>query len=561
MRLLMLLALVLLATAGLADASIMEVRPGAEVIVAAAGQPGGPFAPSAVVYQVRNVGAQAMAWSATRTEAWIALSREGGTLAPGEAVAVTVSIDAAVAATLAGGGHADSIAFVNLTTDTFVKTSGELATGPTLRLHTLNVFRPGTAVDQGFGATTRGGAEGAVVRVTTLADNGDDAHPVPGSLRAALSGSHRYVVFDVGGEIALATHLFVRGSYLTIDGLTAPPPGITLRRYGLILRGKEGAHDVIVRGLRIRDITRASGGDTQFDGIQVFQGAFNIVIDRVSVDGADDGSIDITGDSHDVTVSWSILARPQAGKNMLIKYGASRVTLHHNLLVTGGSRNPLVEPGDGSAPASDTTVDMRNNLVWDFRAGTRILRGATGNVVANYYERPKAIQVSPRTAGHVAGNQSARRSGEIAVRGSRPDPFPAPPVDTSDAGPAACQVLAGAGARPLDAVDRAHLASIVVPGCLAGVAPTVTLAAPEAGTTLAGRATVSAAASAGVVGVRFFLDGLALGPEVTQPPFAIDWDTAGTPDGRHTLHARARDAAGVVVVSPGLNVTVGNTPD
>jgi hypothetical protein len=561
MRLLMPLLLVLLAAAGPVDASILEVRPGAEAIAAAAGPPGGPFAPAEVVYQVRNVGGQAIVWSATKSQGWITLSHQGGLLAPGEAVAVRVSIGAAVAATLAGGGHADNIAFVNLTTDTFVKTSGELATGPTLRLHTLNVFRPGIALDQGFGATTPGGAEGTVVRVTTLADNGDDEHPVPGSLRAALSGGHRYVVFDVGGEIALATHLFVRGAYVTIDGLTAPPPGITLTRYGLILRGKQGVHDVIVRGLRIRDITRASGGDTQFDGIQVFQGAFNIVIDHVSIDGADDGSIDITGDSHDVTVSWSILSRPRAGKNMLIKYGASRVTLHHNLLVTGGARNPLVELGDRPGQASDLVVDMRNNLVWDYRAGSRILGGATGNVVANYYERPGAIKLSPRTAGHVAGNRSARRNAEIAVRGSRPEPFPAPPVDTGDARQAACQVLAGAGARPLDAVDRQRLASIAVPGCLAGVAPGLTLAAPAAGATLAGQATVSAAATGEVAAVRFFLDGLALGPEITQPPFAIDWDTTGTPDGRHTLHARARDAAGVIVVSPGLDVTVGNASD
>ena len=356
MRTLGLLLLVLLPTALPVDASILEVRPGYEEIVAVAGQPGGPFAPSEVVYRVRNVGAGAIEWRASKTQPWIALSREGGTLAKGESVTVKVSIDAAVAATLAGGGYSDDVTFVNLTNDTFVKTSGEVTIGPTKRLFTLNVFRSGVAVDQGFGATTPGGAKGDVVHVTTLADNGDDANPIDGSLRKALAGSHRYVVFDVGGEIALSTHLYVRGSYVTIDGLTAPPPGITLKNYGLILRGKVGAHDVVVRGLRIRDIVRATGGDTQFDGIQVVDGAFNIVIDHVSIDGADDGSIDITNDSHDVTVSWSILAHPKAGKNMLIKYGASRVTLHHNLLMTGGFRNPQVEWGKKPARASDTVV-------------------------------------------------------------------------------------------------------------------------------------------------------------------------------------------------------------
>ena len=163
----------------------------------------------------------------------------------------------------------------------------------------------------------------------------------------------------------------------------------------------------------------------------------------------------------------------------------------------------------------------------------------------------------------MAGNLSASRAGEIVLKGSRPSPFPAPLVETSDAHRAACQVLVGAGASPLDldAVDSHHLASIVVPGCLGGVAPTVKVAALGAGATLAGVTTVSAAATGGVAAVRFFLDGLALGPEITQPPFAIDWNTAATTDGPHTLHARVRDTAGVIVVSAGLNVTVHNAPD
>jgi hypothetical protein len=223
---------------------------------------------------------------------------------------------------LTGTRHDNKHAFMNATQSQlpsrreFIKTSGQITTGPTLRLFTLNVFRSGVALDQGFGATTRGGAQGTVVRVTTLADNGDDERPIPGSLREALAGSHRYVVFAVSGEIALATHLFVRGSYVTIDGLTAPPPGITLKNYGLILRGKRGAHDVVVRGLRIRDIVRASGGDTQFDGIQC-PTALNIVIDRPSI-WADDGA-STSPPTHDVTIRGRSWAHPKAGKNMLIK--------------------------------------------------------------------------------------------------------------------------------------------------------------------------------------------------------------------------------------------------
>ena len=44
-------------------------------------------------------------------------------------------------------------------------------------------------------------------------------------------------------------------------------------------------------------------------------------------------------------------------------------------------------------------------------------------------------------------------------------PFPAPPVATTNAATAACQVRGGVGVRPLDAVDQALLAPIVLAGC------------------------------------------------------------------------------------------------
>src|SRR5215510_14074935 len=52
---------------------------------------------------------------------------------------------------------------------------------------------PAHAAVEGFGAATPGGLGGATVHVTNLNSAG------PGSLRAALAGGHRTVVFDVGG--------------------------------------------------------------------------------------------------------------------------------------------------------------------------------------------------------------------------------------------------------------------------------------------------------------------------------------------------------------------------
>jgi pectate lyase len=222
---------------------------------------------------------------------------------------------------------------------------------------------------------------------------------------------------------------------------------------------------VIVRGLRVRNILRSPTSDTQWDGIQIAFGAFNILVDHVSVHGADDGSIDITETAHHVTVAWSIVGPSKSGKNMLVKYHPSRITLHHNLFANSGSRNPQIENDDARTPATEITVDMRNNLLWKFGIGTVVGKGAWANVVDNYYWKQSVKVQSPGrayTRGNVVHN---RPTATINRLGKQTAPFPAVPVETTDAATAACQVLAGAGPRPLDAVDQQTLAAIVLTGC------------------------------------------------------------------------------------------------
>ncbi len=335
------------------------------------------------------------------------------------------------------------------------------------------------AAYEGFGATTRGGAGGSLVHVTTRADSG------PGSFRDALAGGHRTIVFDVAGEIVLRSEVSVRGPFVTIDGFTAFEPGITLRNFGLDIRGSRGAHDVIVRGIRVRDAWD--------DGIRVAYGAYNVVIDHVSVHGSADGNIDITEDARDVTVSWSVLAEPKScghnataacrtgrevsneptAKNMLICYNASRVTLHHNLFVSAAQRNPMActnSPMAGTTLAvdPDTTLDMRNNLVWDWWKGfgTSVSFGPRANIVGNFYASPHSSAYKQTLAivvngepgsiawAHVAANVSGDRpSTDVNSVGNASRPFAAPAVATTDACRAAADVLSGAGVRPLDPID------------------------------------------------------------------------------------------------------------
>jgi hypothetical protein len=103
------------------------------------------------------------------------------------------------------------------------------------------------------------------------------------------------------------------------------------------------------------------------------------------------------------------------------------------------------------------------------------------------------------------------------------------------------------------------------PGLVSGGAdatpPTVALTAPAAGSIVSGAAvTVSATAAdnVGVAGVQFKLDGVAIGADLTAPPYAVVWNTTASTNGGHTLTAVAHDAAGNTATSASVTVTVSN---
>jgi hypothetical protein len=192
----------------------------------------------------------------------------------------------------------------------------------------------------------------------------------------------------------------------------------------------------------------------------------------------------------DVTVSWSILASPASGKNMLVKFNPARITLHHNLFVKSLSRNPSVSMDNVDTPALDTTVDMRNNLVydWGLGSGTQIHDGAHANVVANFYSDPTGASLDKEQAlsvctgdcpnepnniarAYVAANFSADDLDfDLNSLGTETEPFPAAPVTTTDACEAAYEVRDGAGVRPLDALDAQLIAGITLPVCVSDLA-------------------------------------------------------------------------------------------
>lgn len=320
---------------------------------------------------------------------------------------------------------------------------------------------------EGFGAVTTGGAGKPACVVTSLADRG------PGTLRACLAFGGRQVVFAVAGEIELESALVVMGGHVTIDGFTAPAPGITLRGHGLALRrglpGEDAdAHDVIVRGLRIRS---AALGDESADCIGIYGEVYNVVIDHVSIFRCGDGGIDISGGPRDVTVQWSIVS---ADKVMLLGATSSslrldtrRLSLHHNVVPEGIDRMPLVRPAGHQA--TETTVDIRHNVFrgWRRSSGTKLEAGTWANLVGNTYiprpdkspeDRAASVRIDRGTRVYTAGNAELGEppAPDYNRYGSEPAPLPAPPVTPHAAG---C-VVAHAGMRPLDDVDARLLAGL-----------------------------------------------------------------------------------------------------
>lgn len=307
---------------------------------------------------------------------------------------------------------------------------------------------------EGFGSVTTGGAGNPVVRVTSLANSG------PGTLREALSAGNRVIEFDVGGIITLSSDLTFAGNNVTVNGLSAPAPGITINGFALSISGRS---NIIVKGLRVRN--------TVDDAFRIFNST-KVVLDHCSAGEATDGAIDITQNSSEVTVQWCILAgRGQAGFLQLLSYESYKVSLHHNLYINGDDRSPHISRSDTllSLPI-DVMADVVNNLMWNYRYyATRVRRFGTANVVKNYYGTTKGtapentMNVIEGSSAYVDGNYSHNNL-DLNRFGTRQTPFAVTPVTTTDAITAANHVYANAGARGanfgLDAYDQALMSSI-----------------------------------------------------------------------------------------------------
>ncbi|MEW6355162.1 MAG: pectate lyase [Planctomycetota bacterium] len=338
---------------------------------------------------------------------------------------------------------------------------------------------------EGFGGDTPGGRGGRVIHVTTIEDNDS-----PGTLRYALtSKGPRIVVFDVGGTIRLKKALHVEGeerSYLTIAGQTAPGGGVCISNASLIFSG--GVHDVVLRYLHIR--TGDQGPDREPDALGI-NSVYNMIVDHCSVSWGVDECLSITafpkqqGDAHDITVQWCIVSeglnrsthsKGAHSKGLMVAYGPTRITLHHNLIMHCYDRNPYL-PTEGEFPY---IVDVVNNVVYNWGNAAGIGYQKTNhngciNFVGNYYiagpsSRPRpcltmGVNAKIYARGNIGPTRTSRDEDEWKAVSwnpkelrpglKAPERFDAPPVATYSYEETYHRVLADAGAtRPQrDAVD------------------------------------------------------------------------------------------------------------
>jgi len=310
-----------------------------------------------------------------------------------------------------------------------------LASGPPAEQPPPAIARPasasavsaeaGTPAFEGYGRAATGGTGGDVYRVTSLDDSGR------GTLRDAIENraGPRTVVFDVAGTILLQGDLVVRRPYLTIDGSTAPPPGITVRQSTLtdnfIIAG---THDVVVSHLRFRGVWEAGGKHSQNAATFLVDGdtgpdhvAQRIVLDHITGRGAVDGGPDLWGEVRDVTVSWCFFFynwHPTTVSHNPAPFQVrQRISMHHNVYAKNGERNPQLR-------ADVRGLDYVNNVVYDW--------GYFGEG-SGYGVRIRSVAGEPTVNANIVANAfvpTSRRTAWGLVYGVSPG------ADRDDGGPA-----------------------------------------------------------------------------------------------------------------------------
>jgi len=216
---------------------------------------------------------------------------------------------------------------------------------------------------EGFGSRTVGGEGGQVFWVDpNLGDINVDMHGVgsrehPCSLRKALSGGDRVIKFTRAGTITLNASIYLQSSCVTIDGSTAPAPGVTIthtpENHGTIHIGAPGRdiHDFLIRHVRFQGLfDRYPEHHARWTPLTVSVGeeiggsVSNVVFDHLSMRYLQDKT-SLWGRVENVTVSnclfeESYMATLVSWHTRPNEPRRKGITFHHNVYARSGQRNP-----------------------------------------------------------------------------------------------------------------------------------------------------------------------------------------------------------------------------
>ena len=274
--------------------------------------------------------------------------------------------------------YGGSLTLGNLIINLPASTSGTISTNTpgqvNLIVGTLQANIPAFPGALGFGQNATGARFGGTVyHVTNTNDSG------AGSFRTGVGTGNRFIVFDVGGTITLASAVTCASS-LTIAGQTAPGDGIAIIGHEISLSAKTNE---IVRYVRIRPGSLSSSGE---DAINVGDGT-NMIFDHCSLEFAGYNNIDAHGNngSDAMTVQNSIIGDPMSnGTSAKQGFGAhtehvgGKMAWFYNLWVSEHNRQPL---------AKIDTIFV-NNTEYNFQAGYTVA-DTSGNfhhdIINNYF--------------------------------------------------------------------------------------------------------------------------------------------------------------------------------
>ncbi|WP_306215067.1 RICIN domain-containing protein [Actinoplanes sp. RD1] len=257
---------------------------------------------------------------------------------------------------------------------------------------------PDTA--DGFASTgggTTGGAAGATVTVTNLAD-----------LTRYVTATEPYVI-----KVAAAVTITPKGTELKVK---SDKTIVGVGTSGHIVGGGfflgAGVRNVIIRNLTIRDAAMPEDDPDDkvydYDGIQM-DTADHIWIDHNTITRMNDGLIDSRKDTSYLTVSWNVLA----SENKAFGIGwtdnvTARMTIHHNWIHDTNQRNPSVD--------NVALAHLYNNYMQNITSYGNLSRGSTKLVLENsyfdnvanpYYNDTSAAQL--KQSGSIVVNSSGKQ--------------------------------------------------------------------------------------------------------------------------------------------------------